>query len=118
MLLSSQLNFFISFQNGTTVLFLSTEFVIYIIKSSLFYCLHAANIREISEIAKGFLVFNIVPQISQMNTDFFLELGGWGKVTQIAQMTQIFHATELRLVVTWQKTLFWLFLQIFLYPRL
>ena len=25
-----------------------------------------------------------------MNTDFFLELGGWGKVTQIAQMTQIF----------------------------
>ena len=45
---------------------------------------------EISEIAKGFLVFNIVPQISRMNTDFFLELGGWGKVTQIAQMTQIF----------------------------
>lgn len=36
----------------------------------IFSTLHAANIREISEIAKGFLVFNIVPQISQMNTDF------------------------------------------------
>ena len=32
---------------------------------------HGANIREISEIAKGFLVFNIVPQIAQMYTDFF-----------------------------------------------
>ncbi|RGN85671.1 hypothetical protein DXB41_02670 [Segatella copri] len=35
----------------------------------IFSTLYAANIREISEIAKEFLVFNIVPQIAQMNTD-------------------------------------------------
>ena len=50
---------------------------------------HGANIREISEIAKGFLVFNTsgVPQIwlslrppifnSRMNTDFFAAWGAW-----------------------------------------
>ncbi|WP_228113085.1 hypothetical protein, partial [Segatella copri] len=36
----------------------------------IFSTLHGANIREISEIAKIFPVFNIVPQIAQMNTDF------------------------------------------------
>ena len=50
---------------------------------------HGANIREISEIAKGFLVFNTsgVPQIwlslrppifnSRMNTDFFAAWAAW-----------------------------------------
>ena len=68
-----------------------------------------ANIREIYDIAKGFLVFNTsgVPQIwlslrppifnSQIHTDFF-DLSGleFERVTQISQMTQIFLTYSVR----------------------
>ena len=114
---------------------------------------HGANIREISEIAKGFLVFNTSGSPTDFTDEhrFLCGLGGleFERVTQISQMTQIFwpirsdlrrlfanlcgspcrgqkskglaesaYAIKLRLSVAWRKTLFWLFLQIFLYPRL
>ena len=58
----------------------------------IFSTLHGANIREIYDIAKEFLVFNIeVPQISRIYTDFFAACAAEDKrVTQISQMTQIF----------------------------
>mgnify|MGYP003438017671 CR=1 FL=1 len=60
----------------------------------IFSTLHGANIREISEIAKGFLVFNTSGSPTDFTDEhrFLCGLGGleFERVTQISQMTQIF----------------------------
>ena len=60
----------------------------------IFSTLHGANIREISEIAKGFLVFNTSGSPTDFTDEhrFLCGLGGleFERGTQISQMTQIF----------------------------
>lgn len=64
----------------------------------IFSTLHGACIREISEIAKGFLVFNIVPQIAQM-TQIFLLLFLSADETYSVRFSQTFTITSSRLYV-------------------
>ena len=60
----------------------------------IFSTLHGANIREIYDIAKGFLVFNTSGSPTDFTDEhrFLCGLGGleFERVTQISQMTQIF----------------------------
>ena len=60
----------------------------------IFSTLHGANIREISEIGKIFPVFNTSGSPTDFTDEhrFLCGLGGGGfkRVTQISQMTQIF----------------------------
>ena len=66
----------------------------------IFSTLHGTNIREISEIAKGFLVFNTSGSPTDFTDEhrFLCGLGGleFERVTQISQMTQIFLTYSVR----------------------
>ena len=65
---------------------------------------YGANIREISEIAKGFLVFNTSGSPTDFTDEhrFLCGLGGleFERVTQISQMTQIFLTYSVRFTQT------------------
>ena len=66
----------------------------------IFSTLHGANIREIYDIAKGFLVFNTSGSPTDFTDEhrFLCGLGGleFERVTQISQMTQIFLTYSVR----------------------